>query len=147
MSVRATHCGLYLPGHDVHWIQAKVSLKGDAIPPEPGHVLQVRSDGLLIVEVQGSVHRLWNHDPDRLELLVSANGGRVTYQPGFSLLRTASEEGGRYLFCVAAADAPDRRPCPEGPPTGSLTERLRAAGGFSVSGPDALRMLDEEESE
>jgi hypothetical protein len=146
MSERAFPCGLYLPGHDVHWIQAKVSAKPDAIPPAPGHLLEVKPDGLLIVESYGRLHRLWNHDPDRLERLVNANDGVVSYQPGFSLLRTSSESG-NFLFCVGDAEHPAKRPCPTEPPTGSLTELLEEAGGFSLPGNEVLRRLREEASE
>ena len=146
MSERAFSCGLYLPGHDVHWIQVKVSLKLDAIRPEPGRLLDVEEDGLVVVEVQGVLHQLWNHDIARLERLVKVNRGRISYQPGFGLLRTSSGERGDYCFCVTEVEDPARRSCPVGPPTGSLSELLTTAGGFSVSGPEALRMLDEEES-
>lgn len=142
---RAYQCGLYLPGHDVHWIQAKVSAQSAADPRKarsnlwaPGHLLDVRSDGSLVVEVDGAVRRLWNHDPDRLEQLVARNLGEISHQPGFSLIRTKSERGS-YLFCVADADSPDLRPCPAHPPTGNPMDLLREADGFSVPGPEALR--------
>ena len=135
MSGDAFHCGLYLPGHDPHWIQAKLAHKPEAIPPESGHLLEVREDGLVVVQVQGVVHQLWNHDPARLERLAKVNRGRITYQPGFGLLTTRSGPSSRFLFCVAKVEDPDRRPCPKSPPTGSLPEVLTEAGGFSIPGP------------
>ena len=143
MTARAYRCGLYLPGHDVHWIQAKLSVKRDAPLPEAGHLLEVRTDGVLFVEMQGAVYRLWHHDPARLELRVKVNKGRITYQSRFGLLRTSAGPGSHALFCVADADASDRRSCPTSPPAGSLPELLKKAGGFSVPGPEDLRMLDE----
>lgn len=146
MSEHAFRCGYYLPGHDVHWIQAKVSARSDAPAPQPGHLLEVRADGLLIVESSGGLHRLWNHDPERLERLAKPNNSVLTYQPRFHLLRTSSTSGS-FLFCVADAEHPARRPCPTHPPTGSLTELLREAGGFSLPGPEALRRWRQESSE
>ncbi|MDP9224494.1 MAG: hypothetical protein M3P18_11700 [Actinomycetota bacterium] len=155
---RAYTCGFYLPGHDVHWIQAKlagmyvfnlgaassVTSERDPMPDTnrqavPGHLLEVQPDGLVVVEVDGVVRRLWNHDPDRLQQLVARNHGEISHQPG--LLRTRSDDGS-YLFCVADADNPDLRPCPVHPLTKSPVELLRKAGGFSMPGPEALRWAD-----
>lgn len=143
---RAYTCGLYLPGHDIHWIQAQLAARNDPKTgarreAAPGHLLEVGPDGRVVVEVQGAVLRLWNHNPGRLEQLVARNHGQISHQPGFGLLRTASE-GGNYLFCVAEADSPDLRPCPETPLTGGPLELLRDAGGFSMSGPEALRWAE-----
>jgi hypothetical protein len=60
------------------------------------------------------------------------------------LLRTASAEGS-YLFCVADADSSHLRPCPDRPPTGTMVELLRNAGGFSIPGREALGLDDSEE--
>lgn len=142
MSAAVHTCGLYLRGHDVHWIQAKISDREQGERPiMSGHLLEVRSEGLVIVEVQGSIYRLWNHDTDRMRVLVAGNAGEISYQPGFGLLRTASASGS-YLFCVADADSPDLRPCPTSPPTGGPSELLRKAGGFSMPGPEALSWVD-----
>jgi hypothetical protein len=138
----AYRCGLYLRGHDVHWIQAKLSAQQRSERPfRPGHLVGVQSDGLVIVEVDDVLHRLWNHDPQRLKRLVARNRGVVSYQPGLGLLRTASS-GGSYLFCVADADNPDVRACPNSPPTGTMIELLRNAGGFSIRGRVALGLDD-----
>lgn len=135
---RARSCGLYLPGHDVHWIQARLSVEEELQRPStPGLLLGVQPDGLVVVEVNGVVRRLWNHDTDRLEQLVARNRGEVSHQPGFGLLKTPSEKSS-YLFCVADADSPDLRPCLAHPPTGGPLELLREAGGFSIPGPEAL---------
>ena len=138
-------CGLYLRGHDVHWIQAKLSVQQQSERPfRPGHLLDVQSDGVVIVEVDDVLHRLWNHDTHRMKHLVARNRGVVTYQPGFGLLRTRSSEGS-YLFCVADADSPDLGSCPDSPPTGTMIELLRNAGGFSIPGRVALGLDDPEE--
>ncbi len=73
---RAYTCGFYLPGHDVHWNQAKlagmyvfnlgaassVTSERDPMPDTnrqavPGHLLEVQPDGLVVVEVDGVVRR------------------------------------------------------------------------------------------
>ena len=134
-------CGLYVPGHDVHWIQANRAFRREADIAVPGHLLEVRSDGLVLVEVDGGVRRLWNHDPISLEAHVAHNNGEISHQPSFGLLHTPKEDG-YYLFCVVDADAPGRRPCPARPPTGDPMQLLREAGGFSMPGPDALRWIE-----
>jgi hypothetical protein len=140
MSIERVHfCGLYLPGHDVHWIQARLSSEQlSRCPSAPGHLLEVQTDGIVVVEVDGEVRRLWNHDTDRVEQLAARNGGEISHQPGFGLLRTASDRGS-YLFCVADAGRRDLRTCPTHPPTGDPLELLREAGGFTISGQEALR--------
>ncbi len=141
----AFRCGLYLRGHDVHWIQAKLSVEQQSErPSRPGHLLDLQTDGLVVIEVHGVLRRLWNHDTNRMKSLVARNRGAVSYQPGFGLLRTASAEGS-YLFCVADADSSDLRPCPNRAPTGTMVELLRNAGGFSIPGREALGLDDSEE--
>lgn len=150
MSGRAYSCGLYLPGHDVHWIQAKLAARCEPHPKTgikreatAGELLEVRPDGLVIIEVEGEVRRLWNHDSDRLKRLVARNRGEISHQPGFNLLRTRSG-GGSYLFYVAEADSREIQPCPPSAPTGTLVELLKNAGGFSIRGREALGWVDPE---
>ena len=147
MSERAHSCGLYLPGHDVHWIQAKLAARceptGIKREARAGELLEVRPDGLVIIEVEGEVRRLWNHDSDRLKRLVARNRGEISHQPGFNLLRTRSGEGS-YLFCVAEADSRELQTCPPSAPTGPLVELLENAGGFSISRREALGWVDPE---
>jgi hypothetical protein len=53
----AYQCGLYLRGHDVHWIQAKLSVQQESERPfRAGHLLGVQSGGLVIVEVDDVLH-------------------------------------------------------------------------------------------
>jgi hypothetical protein len=152
MSNRAYSCGLYLPGHDVHWIQAKRSVQEQTQRPSmPGRLLETQPEGLVIIEVQRVIYQLWNHDTDRIQDLVAANQGAISYQPGFGLLRTAASltssgtaeqstpatGASFYLFCVADANDPKLRPCPTNAPSGDLVDLLRNAGGFSVPGGEA----------
>jgi hypothetical protein len=112
----------------------------------PGRLLEVFPSGLLIVEVAGSIHRLWNHDPDRLADLVARNDGAILHQPGWGLLLTKSEQG-HYMFCVADADAPELRPCPTERPSGTPIDLLQEAGGFSLPGPAVRDWLESEREE
>jgi hypothetical protein len=120
----AYRCGLYRPGHDVHYIQARLAARNEPDPKTgekrervPGHLLEVRSDGLIVIEAAGGIHRVWNHDPERLERLAVGNAGLISYQPGFHLLAIAHEVAfetltfgeprkvlleASHLFCVAA---------------------------------------------
>ncbi|MDQ3662717.1 MAG: hypothetical protein M3454_17020 [Actinomycetota bacterium] len=137
----AFSCGTYARGHDVHYIQARLSEESETDLPVKGHLLEVGPDGLVLVEVDGGVRRLWNHDQHSLAQLVALNNGEVSYQQRFSLLRVP-KAGGSYLFCVVDADRPDRQPCPEKPPTGDPVQLLKAAAGFSIPGPEALRWIE-----
>ncbi len=143
MSEPGRTCGLYLPGHDVHWIQALHSASDAEHRPEAGRLLDISSDGTVVVEVAGDRRHLWYHDPDRLARLVAPNDGNVSHQPRWGLLRTPSVDG-QYTFCVVDADEPGRRPCPPRPPTGNLTELLEEAGGFSLPLEDLEALLEAE---
>jgi hypothetical protein len=124
-------CGYYHPGHEVHWIQGLRSGQPTEVPPVPGRLLSVSDDGTVVVEAGGETVRLWNHEPERLRLLVAANDGVVSVQPGWSLLRTRSDDGS-YCFSVCDPAGPQWRPCPSEPPGGELADLAREAGGFTV---------------
>lgn len=47
---RVRNCGLYIPGHVVHWIQARKGAGDMKNLPTPGHLMEVRLDGLVINE-------------------------------------------------------------------------------------------------
>ncbi len=134
-------CGLYLPGHDVHWIQANHAARDSEHLPVQGHFVDVDDDGVVVVDLAGERLFLWNHDPGRLRALVAQNGPAISYQRRWGLLRS-EHRGGSYLFCIAEAENPDRRPCPQDQLTGEqvdgpvsvddLVEQLKTTGGFSV---------------
>lgn len=134
----AFQCGLYLPGHDVHWIQAKLAARSETDLAVPGHLLEARPDGLILVEVDGGIRRLWNHNPERLKRIAARDNGEISHQPRFHLLLVR----GSYVFCVVDADSSERQPCPERPPTGDPIQLLKEAGGFSIPGPEALRWIE-----
>jgi hypothetical protein len=131
-----TDCLLFLPGHQVHWIQVRQSDRDGAHRPEPGRLVSAAPDGLVVVEVAGERRRLWHHRPDHLAAVVAANGGVVRHQPRWRLLRIPSPSGdGEACFCVADHHDPERVPCSSEEPVDDLVERLRTAGGFTVTVP------------
>ncbi len=134
-------CGLFLPGHDVHWIQVMHAGRDPENRPVRGHLLEVGDDGVVAVDLAGGRLLLWNHDPDRLRALATQNGPAISYQRRWGLLRS-EHKGGWYAICVTEAENPDRRPCPQTHLTGDqidgpmsvddLVEQLSTTGGFSV---------------
>jgi len=123
-------CGLYLPGHCVHWIQARLGWEDTENLPEEGRLVDVGSDGTLIVDVGEEVRRLWNHQPERISDAAARRGDVVFHQPRWGLL-AIPQGASRYLFCVAPSES-SHRPCPVEAPTGTPAELLRTAGGFSI---------------
>ncbi len=49
-------------------------------PAIPGHLVSVSDDGVLVVEGDGETIAPWNHEPQRLRLLVGRNDGAVSLQ-------------------------------------------------------------------
>lgn len=132
----ASDCRLFLPGHQVHWIQLRQADRDDAHRPEPGRLVSASPDGLVVVEVAGERRRLWHHRPDHLAAVVAANGGVVLHQPRWGLLRSPSHPGGAgACFCVTDRDGPERVPCSSEEPVGGPVEQLLTTGGFTVTVP------------
>lgn len=135
-------CGLYLPGHEVHWIQGLHSSRAGEVPPVPCRILEVDDDGVVVVELNSHPLRLWTHDPVRLQAIVAEHGPEALYQERWRLLRVPhlAETSGlaaHYCIDVTQASDPERRPCPASPPRYStLLEQLRETGGFSMTGAD-----------
>ena len=123
----AKRCGLYLPGHEVNWIQAKKSWKDREGRPLACRFVQSRGDGMVVIELDDQELHLWNHEPERLARSVASADGIVSYQKPWSLLITG--DGG--YFSVASPPE-DYVPCPEKPPTGAPLEVLRSAGGVTL---------------
>ena len=105
------NCETFLPGHGVHWIQARKSR--DWLREHPrlaGQLLEDGDDGWIVIGLDsGPLVRLWNHDVERLRTLARANGNRIWYQRRAALMGTRSPPG-HYLFCVAVEGA-EIRPC------------------------------------
>lgn len=126
-------CGLYLPGHSVHWIQARKGREDQVDPPVPCRLVGWEGDGTVRIEVAGRELRLWNHHPDRLARVVNASKGAVSYQPRWHLLSVATSPGGRALFSVATP-SDVRVACPATPPSNGPAEVLASAGGRLAAG-------------
>ena len=135
-------CYSYHPGHTPHYIPALHSGRDTENPPVPGRLVEVHDDGTLIVDIDGTPRRLWNHDPARLAALVERNGGQVAFQCRWALLRTPSSNGS-FVFSVCEADAP-RRDCLSHEPTGTIVDIVDEAGGFTMSPVELQRALDAE---
>ena len=132
----APDCRLFLPGHQVHWIQLRQADRDVADRPEPGRLVSAGADGRVVVEVAGERRHLWHHRPEHLATVVAANGGVVLHQPRWGLLRCPSPSGdAEARFCVTDHDDPERVPCSSEDPVGDLVERLRTMGGFTVTVP------------
>lgn len=58
-----TTCPSYLPGHNTHWIQARLA---GAHPGTPVALRDPDEGWFTVVLPDGSEHRWWNHDADRV---------------------------------------------------------------------------------
>ncbi len=135
-------CGSYRPGHEPHYIQALRGLADKEHPPVAGRLLEVDPEGMLTVEAGDVIHRLWNHEAERLGALAGRNGNRVSLQSRWSALRTRSPDGS-FVFSVCPAESPGRTPCPDGPPPDDLVELVLERGGFILSAAEIERRLVE----
>jgi hypothetical protein len=134
-------CGLYTPGHQVHWIQAKLAWEGDPSEYLEGALLEVDDDGWITLQVDGKALRFWNHDPARARECFEASEGRVGL-PGNSVLH-APHEDGRYCICISTNGPTPCLPAPPSTPDPlELVEQMRTHGGFSVPGEAILHDLE-----
>jgi hypothetical protein len=130
-------CALYIPGHTVHFIQARHGWE-ERRPRLPARLIAVEGN-LVVVRVGSYERRYRNHEPDRLRAAAERAGGEVLVQAGLSLL-WIPHEGGDSLFCIADADLPWRECLVEDDAPGPLStkevvERLLERGG-GVFRPD-----------
>jgi hypothetical protein len=115
-------CGSYRLGHDVHFIQVRLSSEDGA---RVAHSVESVGDDGTIVFADGT--SCWNHDPERLRSILAVRGPDVTLGK-FGVLRAPSSDG---WYCFSVADAPD--PCrpetAEVRPGESLVDELMRRGG------------------
>jgi hypothetical protein len=137
-NVASRECGLYTPGHEVHWIQGLRSGNDRISTPSPAHLIGVAADGEVVVEVEGTVGRFWNHEPARIAFLARGVEDRLEVNWRWSTLKVPNDHG---FFLFYVADLTDHLVCPETPPHGTPEELLTQAGGFTLSGPAALAQL------
>ena len=104
---RAHQCRSYLPGHTVHYIQAREARRY----PENRRSGTVRSIAGHAVEFDsnnGEKLDLFTHDPDRVARLVTDLGSSAIYDPRWGLLRF--EEPTRSNL-ISVSTNPDIGPC------------------------------------
>ncbi|MEI7624112.1 MAG: hypothetical protein WCJ88_11190 [Actinomycetes bacterium] len=131
-------CKAFTPGHQWHLIQVTHSWDDEGRLYQPCEVTACSTDGWLTVHVDGEsdTRSLWTHDPDRGRSFVDGADPQINL--GYSLLRNAE---GNYL-CFAK----EISSCVVGATSGSLFDQLLSHGGFTVSGPEALRQALEDET-
>ena len=125
-------CGSYTFGHDVHFIQAKLSLH-DGVGAYQA-VDGVGSDGTVTFADGSSV---WHHNPARLRAALALAGGMARLGT-HGMLRVASGGGAYYCFSVSQAPEPCRPDTAEHRPGESVVEELLRRGGVLRSGHDVL---------
>lgn len=147
-----SNCTLYLPGHQVHYIQALHSSR-EPRRPRTGRVTSV-TRGIITVEFPGDISRYRSHLTGRLRAAVEQGGPQVLVDEGWSILRVpqpadntqarfiggpelVGKRGPEYAFSIARVEDPWRR-CRSDPLTqfdaDSLEERARTHGGYAMAG-------------
>lgn len=132
-------CPSFRPGHQTHWIQAKLSWSRHRDAPRRTVAsVQVDDSGLLALTLPGgAVEHRWNHDPAFVRSRLAApHRGRV------QLVQPALLKIGTTLVSVCTVDEVERCPTDQDPDELSLTERLEQLGGFSVPGSDVVEGKD-----
>ena len=128
-------CGAYRVGHDMHFIQARLSAEDG--PGTARTVESVADDGTIIC-TDGT--RLWNHDPSRLRTILEIHGMDVLLGTR-GVLRVPNGAG---AYCVSVTDQPD--PCR--PETGevrpgeSILDELIRRGGVVRAVSEVRSELD-----
>lgn len=129
-----TMCGLFKPGHTPHWIQMSRATEDRENLPMLCRIIDARTDGTFVIEIEGEELVLWNHELDRLLEAVTDGHGIIEYQTHWGLVWVPISDG-RYAFCVARS-LQDHVLCPPQPPVGRPVQLLEIAGGFTISVDD-----------
>lgn len=128
---RSVGCDLYIPGHCVHWIQARMA---STERHSWGRLVAVDDDVITVAYLDG-VDRYRNHRVEAL-LDVAATGNKVAVCKRYGMLRVDVDGLANMGFCIADADDP-WRPCSEAPrgqiSFEDLAVRVNGRGGFTVS--------------
>lgn len=104
-------CDRYGPGHWVHWIQHKLSVR------EPDRVIPVIASVddtgvVLLIDDDGASMERWNHRPSLVGAPLGRSGGFAQWKPRWHLLVVPTGDlvdGASNVFSLAAAD--ERRTC------------------------------------
>ena len=129
----AAQCGAYTPGHEVHFIQFKLSSREG--PGTPATVTAVDDDGTIHFS-DGTTK--WNHEPRRLRQAIEHSGGDVLLGAQHVLKVPNGESA--YWFCLG--DEPTPCPGPAEAPSSleDLVAQTKERGGFLIPGIEALRL-------
>jgi hypothetical protein len=129
---RRPTCDLYLPGHLVHWTQAKKAAEHKFSWGR----LEAVDAAVVTVRYLDRIGRYRTHDTAELAFY-SAEGDKISVCEPYGVLRYDLDDRRTLLVGVADADAPwvscRYEPLEEITPD-TLAERIRTRGGFSVPG-------------
>jgi hypothetical protein len=128
-------CGAYRVGHDMHFIQARLSTEDG---PGVARIVKSVADDGTITFTDGT--QCWNHDPARLRTIIDSCGADVM-RGTHGVLRVPNANG---AYCISVTEEPD--PChpetAEARPGESLIDELRRRGGVVRSGRSVLAEAD-----
>ncbi len=123
-------CDLYIPGHMVHWIQARLASEH----PRAWGKLDGVDGEVITVRFWDRVARYRNHHAEAVLASFPA-GTKVHVSERYGLLGVPLPNGNERLLCIMDADKP-WRPCSVAPsPPESLedlVDQVRDRGGFSI---------------
>ena len=123
-------CQSWAAGHRVHWVQGlRAANSGEYTACR---VIDAAEDGhfTVVMAATGEQFRFWHHDPGCVRSLVGLPLVEINLQ--WWILR--QDRRGHVSFRATPTT------CVVTDPTGPLHEQLRTHGGFSIAGPDALRI-------
>lgn len=91
-------CGLYTPGHEVHWIPG-IRFVGE---PRSRATVEFHENGSLVLFWQGPALTYYNHDLERIQKLVQIHGqGSISFNLQRSLLYVENGKGS-YVFYLSS---------------------------------------------
>ena len=134
----AWRCGAYRLGHDMHFIQARLSAEDG--PGVARTVESVAVDGTMTC-TDGT--RLWHHDPARLCTLITVCGSNVMLGAK-GVLRIPNGDG---AYCISVSTAPDpcRSETADVRPGESIFDELVRRGGVVRSVASVRAELDRQQ--
>jgi hypothetical protein len=137
-------CDLYLPGHQVHYIQTRKAMEDAAAGDRTKATLVVAADGVIVVSLaDGNIVRYRTHSTRRVRRIAKPGDGVIVCE-SFRTLGIPGPRGATTMFCIAL-DRDELRPCSASPATAAtpedLAEQLATRGGFVIPGRVALGHL------
>ena len=147
------HCSLYRPGHNIHWIQLRLTWNEPVHDPIPAQLIDVRDDGAFTLVVDGEHRRYWNHEPERMARAMARFDGEfelVGY--GVLLLARQHRRVGEPspAFCIVEPDSAQRVPCFDSADwdeddADDPIKQIKRLGGFTMSFDALLEWLERED--